>query len=512
MRKWIIAAGIAFLVVIIALYAMAPAAERFARDRTEAYLSSEFESDVQFSDFHLSLFPWIRVTLDNLVMHHHGRTDIPPLVQARKASLSVSLWGLLRHPAHVGSLRLEGLQIHLPPRRHEGKPAIPWADKNLGKKYPFVVDEVRADGALLELLVAQAGRAPPEFSIHHLEADHLSLDGPATYHALLESPVPKGEIDSTGTFGPWDADEPSETPLDSKYSFHDADLGTLKGIKGILSSQGKFKGPLDYLQVEGETYVPDFALRTSDHPMAMRTNFSALVDGTNGDTYLKSVQVKFLNTSLSVTGKMVDYDPAVKGRTIALQAASENAHIEDLLLLAVKSNPPMMTGATRLKTQINIPEGDEDLLDRLKLKGQFGVGDAQFSTPGVQEKIETLSRNGQGKPKDMDVGEGASELQGSFQLDRGLMTFSRLSFSLAGAYIVLDGAYQIAGGEINFHGELRMQAKLSQTTTGAKSFFLQALDPFFKGKGAGSVVPIKITGTKDHPSFGLDLHGPDSKK
>jgi hypothetical protein len=42
-----------------------------------------------------------------------------------------------------------------------------------------------------------------------------------------------------------------------------------------------------------------------------------------------------------------------------------------------------------------------------------------------------------------------------------------------------------------------------------KSFFLKAIDPFFKGKDAGTVVAIKITGTKDNPSFGLDRGGPD---
>jgi hypothetical protein len=59
---------------------------------------------------------------------------------------------------------------------------------------------------------------------------------------------------------------------------------------------------------------------------------------------------------------------------------------------------------------------------------------------------------------------------------------------------------------MDFHGKLQMQAKLSQTMTGAKSFFMKAVDPFFKGKNGGSEVPIKITGPKDHPSFGLDLH------
>jgi len=52
---------------------------------------------------------------------------------------------------------------------------------------------------------------------------------------------------------------------------------------------------------------------------------------------------------------------------------------------------------------------------------------------------------------------------------------------------------------------LDMQAELSQTTKGIKSFLLKALDPFFKKKHAGAVVPIKITGTYGHPSYGLSL-------
>jgi hypothetical protein len=81
-----------------------------------------------------------------------------------------------------------------------------------------------------------------------------------------------------------------------------------------------------------------------------------------------------------------------------------------------------------------------------------------------------------------------------------------LSFSVEGATVQLAGTYQMTSGEMNFHGNLLMDAKLSQTTTGVKSFFLKALDPFFKGEHGGTSLPIKITGTKDHPSFGLDLH------
>jgi len=93
-------------------------------------------------------------------------------------------------------------------------------------------------------------------------------------------------------------------------------------------------------------------------------------------------------------------------------------------------------------------------------------------------------------------------------MDQADIDFSRLSFSVPGADINLEGHYGVDSGQLNFRGKLALQAKLSQTVTGMKSFFLKAVDPFFRGKNgvkAGTVIPIKITGSKDHPSFGPDF-------
>jgi hypothetical protein len=49
-----------------------------------------------------------------------------------------------------------------------------------------------------------------------------------------------------------------------------------------------------------------------------------------------------------------------------------------------------------------------------------------------------------------------------------------------------------------------MDAKLSQTTTGFKSFLLRAVDPLFRRSGR-TVIPIRITGSRNEPSFGLDV-------
>ncbi|MGC2733446.1 MAG: hypothetical protein WA212_06070, partial [Candidatus Acidiferrales bacterium] len=172
----------------------------------------------------------------------------------------------------------------------------------------------------------------------------------------------------------------------------------------------------------------------------------------------------------------------------------------------------IMTGPASLNAKIDIGEGDADILQRMTIDGQFGVADARFTSSNVQGKIDTLSRKAQGHPTDKDIDDVVSNLIAKFRVDEGVASFSKLSFGVPGANVALTGAYRLDNGEMDFHGHLLMQAKLSQTTTGAKSFFLKAVDPFFKGKNGGSDLPIKITGTKDHPSFGLELHHGDEKK
>jgi hypothetical protein len=51
-----------------------------------------------------------------------------------------------------------------------------------------------------------------------------------------------------------------------------------------------------------------------------------------------------------------------------------------------------------------------------------------------------------------------------------------------------------------------MQATISQAAGGGvKSVFLKVVDPFFKKKGAGTVLPIRVRGTRADPKFGLDV-------
>jgi hypothetical protein len=493
------------IAVIVTLYAVAPTLHRIAKTRTQDYLRERFKSSVQFKDFDVTVYPRIHVVIHELEMRHQGRTDIPPLIDVTAIHLYANFSSLFSHHPVISHVVLVGLQINTPPRHPGGPPMIKGSNVDLSKKFPVTLASITADQATITILRTDM-KPPKQFEIHQLELKNFDFTNPAPFHALLTNPVPRGEINCEGQFGPWVADDPSQTPVAANYIFANADMGTLKGLKGTLTSEGHFAGPLDYLNVEGKTDIPDFALRTSDHPVALHTDYKAVVDGTNGNTYLKLVTAHFGHSTLVTKGEVVDEYKKVKGRTIVMDTVANSARIEDLLFLAVKSNPPVMTGSAKLKANILIPEGPQDLLDRLRIDGEFGVADAEFSSDSVQGKVDSLSRRAQGHPKDMDL-TAVSELKAAFKMDNSNIKFTRLNFSVPGAYISLLGDYNVDSGQLDFHGNLNMHAKLSQTVTGVKSFFLKAVDPFFKGKnGYGSTLPIKVTGTKDHPSFGLDRH------
>ena len=75
----------------------------------------------------------------------------------------------------------------------------------------------------------------------------------------------------------------------------------------------------------------------------------------------------------------------------------------------------------------------------------------------------------------------------------------------------MTGEYGLDGQTFDFRGEARLDAKLSQMTTGWKSILLKPVDPFFSKNGAGTEVPIRITGTESEPHFGLDFGHKDDR-
>jgi hypothetical protein len=57
---------------------------------------------------------------------------------------------------------------------------------------------------------------------------------------------------------------------------------------------------------------------------------------------------------------------------------------------------------------------------------------------------------------------------------------------------------------LDFAGDVRLQATVSQTMKGAKRWLVVPFDPIFKKHGAGTYLPVNIQGSTDHPKIQLD--------
>ena len=57
---------------------------------------------------------------------------------------------------------------------------------------------------------------------------------------------------------------------------------------------------------------------------------------------------------------------------------------------------------------------------------------------------------------------------------------------------------------LDFEGTLSMEAPISKAAGGGiKGFFLKAVDPIFRKRGKGAVIPITIKGPREQPKFGV---------
>jgi len=506
---WIVGIATLFVVAAIAAGIVISRAEPILRARVIETLSARFKSRVELDGFHVSLRQGLQVSGEGLKIF--GQADpnnhvpgIQPLIAVAEFRFRTGISGLFRSPTHVDTVYLKGLQLNLPPREQRDQMESV-GTKN--QKIKIVVDKFVSDGAQLIINTLKPGKLPLEFDIASLKMTRIGPNAPMHFEADLTNPKPVGHILSSGTFGPWQAENPRTTPVSGTYSFRDADLGTIKGIGGILSSTGKYEGTLENIVVDGSTDTPDFRISISGRAVPLHTDFHAIVDGTSGDTYLQPVNGKILDTPLVAKGSVVRVANP-KGHHVELDVVIETGKIDDLLKLAVRTDPPVMTGFVHLKTNLDLPPGDPDVSDRLKLAGQFDVSQVHFTNDKTQGKIDALSMRSQGKPKlaqDQVPDNIHSDLKGTFRLGNGVLSFSQLRFQVPGTQVDLTGKYSLDGNQFDFHGKARLDAKLSHMVTGWKAILLKPVDPFFSKNGAGTELPVKVTGTKSEPHFGMDF-------
>jgi hypothetical protein len=508
--RWIGAIALVVLgAITLAIGFLISHAEPLLRTRVIETLSTRFHSRVELEGFHVGLADGLEVWGKKLKIY--GQIDpnshqpgVQPLIGIEEFRFRTGLLSLLRSPMRVHTVRLKGLLLNIPP---QGERQDMENMRLQGGKIKIVVDEFISEGAQLVINTSRPDKLPLEFDIGSLKMEETDPDQPLHFDATLINPKPIGNISSSGLFGPWQADRPRDTPVQGAYSFTNAELGTIQGIGGILSSTGQYAGSLGNIVVDGKTDTPDFRVAVSGHPVPLQTEFHAIVDGTSGNTYLQPVRAKVLHSSFTAKGSVVPVKEP-KGHSITLEISIYEARIEDLLKLGIRTDPPLMTGAVRSKTKFDLPSGDADITERLRLAGEFQVSGAHFTNDKIQDKINALSLRSQGKPKlakDKVRYDVESDLKGAFSLKGRILSFSKIRFKVPGTKVDMTGEYSLDGNTFDFHGKARLDAKLSHLVTGWKSLLLKPVDPFFSKNGGGTEVPVKITGTKSEPHFGLDF-------
>lgn len=531
-RFWIWTAGVAGLIVVSLVVAgiiLSRKFEPYIREQTVLYLEKRFESKAELKSLKVSM-PMksplqvllnkgrgakVRVEGVGISLRHHGRTDVPPMFSMDGFHFEIDLPTIWERPARVPIVRLNGLSLNIPPKGD--RPSLTGgmeeqdADQGGMRSDPkppsgtpsVIIDEILADGARLAMMPRDPAKAPLVFEIRKLRLTSAGPQVAMRYDAEVVNAKPPGLVKAQGSFGPWASGEPSLSPLSGDYTFHDADLGVFKGIAGTLSSKGSFRGLLGGFVVDGVTETPNFRLTSSGNPVPLKTEFHAIVDGTNGNTLLQPVIATLGSTRFHCQGGVVrGKDDA--GKTVVLDVVMQQGRIDDLLRLAMKGGKSFLRGGVGLKMKFELPPGKGEIADRLNISGDFSLNDARFTSRTVQDKIDSFSRAGQGRPKDEAIDEVPSNIEGTFKLAGGVIRFSSLQFTTPGAEVALRGRFRFSDESLAFRGKLRLDAKVSQTQSGWKRYVLKPVDPFFSKEGAGTLVAIQISGSRNDPQFGLD--------
>lgn len=522
-RIWLWIFG-SLLVFVIALLIVADAklhrAEPIIKARLIQTLSQRFDSKVELDELQVSIF---RGFTHGLEVSGHGLRIFPPadvvaagathpLISVGEFDFHAGLMGLFVTPMHVEQVHVRGLIVTIPPRETrvpqvQGASAKGNARKTQKpKKMKIEVSEFVCDDSQLVLDTNKPNKDPKRFMLQQIVLHDVGPERPLTFDATIINAIPKGQIHTTGSFGPWNVESPGDAAVDGKYTFDHVDLNTIRGIGGMLASTGSFRGRLNRIEARGKAEVPNFSLDTANHPVPLHTQFTVIVDALTGDTYLQPVHAVLGASAFQCMGEIVNVKG--KGHIVDLTVDVPAGRIQDFLALAVKTQPVIMTGVMQTHARLNIPPGKVSISQKMRLQAQFKLQQIHFMRSAVQQKVNMLSERALGNPEAAKAGapDVTGQMTGDLKMGDAAMTFSGLHYAIPGAAVEMQGVYSLDGRKFDFFGDVKTEARLSEmVATWWKSLLLKPVDKYFAKNGAGVDIPFKMTGANGEPKFGLDF-------
>jgi hypothetical protein len=474
----------------------------FTQARVVERLESALPANVRIRSFRMQYFPPGCVIEGAELRSKNGPGAVPLMTVGRLVILSNYRQLMLHQRIEV--MHME--DVHLDMGQIKGLKSAGGGGKSWSSSKSTNMAEIVIDRGVIEY--PRRKRPPLIFNLHQLTFGNLIQGKRIAFHVTIDNPLPPGRVEADGEFDPWNVSEISETPLSGVYTFTDANLSTLGGIAGTLASQGSFAGPANAVRVQGSTDTPNYEVKTAGHPLHLRTKFQAVVNCTNGDVGLQSIEGQFEKTSFEVAGDVAGKKNA-RSKVASLQASDPGGRIEDWLRLFTSDQISPMTGAISFKAEMTIPGGPKPFIRRVHLTGDFAITEVTFTKWKTRQGASELSLRAQGQkvsdPNKEELPTITGELSGHVELVDGVAHFSNLSYKLPGAIANVQGTYSFSDERIDLHGQLRVDTKFSKTASGPKGLLTRATEGLFaKGNGDGEILPVKLTGTYDDASYGLD--------
>jgi hypothetical protein len=474
---------------------------------TQANLIRDMEhfssSEVKVKQFHAIYLPHPGYVAEGLTFSR--RSDGRPVEMASVKKLQcIASWPSIIFFQHrVKQFRIDGLHVSIP----APVPApIPFYPK---MKNRTTITTLIADGAVLDIAPRHAGGRPLRFEFRKLLLGEVKKDKSVSFNTSMHIPLPPGDLNVRAQFGPFTKGRLGETPLRGSYQLSTGDLREMKAIGGTLSSNGSFRGKLAQCKLMGNVRIDNFEVKNVHHPVELHGKFDATVNGMRGDVAIHSTKVRFLETELEATGT-VQTSAHKSGKTESIEITGNQARIEDVLRLFTKTDPPSLKGPMRLHANIVLPPGPERFLRKVQLNGAFNISQAEFEQRKTRMSLNKLSKRARGHTSKNAVNareDIPSNFRATVAVKDGTATLTDARFETRGARASGGGTYNLLTQQIDLRGKLAIEASLSKAAGGFKSILLVPLNPFFKKRNAGAVLPFHITGTYSRPEFHLSLKG-----
>ena len=264
----------------------------------------------------------------------------------------------------------------------------------------------------------------------------------------------------------------------------------------MLSSTGKYSGVLERIEVQGETETPDFSIDTSGQPVSLQDELSR-----GGGRH----QRRHLSRSRSTLASAKrSSSQGGGGSSRGCQRPARRSRCRDRGG-AHRGRPA--AGGER-------PGPDHDRADAVWRRRSFCLPATATSSTNWSCRARSIStqrtfrQDGHSAAHQRAQSARAraigrrgtssvvSKLSGRFTLRRGTAQFHEFIVrrSRRGRSACRDVRPQTR--VLDFAGDLLLDASLSQTTTGMEIRAARLAQPFFRRRGGGSKLPIKVTGPR----------------